>query len=115
MAVVDVSSGRVIATVPIGEGPDAVVVDTAKNFIFSSNGQDGTITVIKEESPNEYSVVETSVSEKSARSLALDGKTHTLYLSSAQFGAAPAATGDNPHPRPKVVSGSFHLLIVAPN
>jgi DNA-binding beta-propeller fold protein YncE len=115
MAVVDGSTGKVITTVPIGEGPDAVVFDAAKDLIFSSNGQDGTVTIIKEESPDNYSVVETVTAEKSARTEALDTKTHILYLSAAQFGAAPAATSDNPHPRPKIVPGSFHVLIVAPN
>jgi YVTN family beta-propeller protein len=115
MAVVDGSSGKVITTVPIGEGPDAVVFDAAKDLIFSSNGQDGTVTIIKEESPDEYSVVETATTEKSARTVALDSKTHILYLSAAQFGTAPAGTSDNPHPRPKIVPGSFHVLIVAPN
>ena len=115
MAVVDAKSGKVVTTVPIGEGPDAVAFDPARKLVFSSNGQDGTITVSKEESPDKYSVVETDTSERSARTLALDGKTHILYLSAAQFGAAPAATSDNPHPRPKIVPGSFHVLIVSPN
>jgi YVTN family beta-propeller protein len=114
MAVVDASSGKLVATVPIGDGPDAVVFDSEKKLIFSSNGEDGTISIVKEESPDKYSAVETETTEKGARTLALDGKTHSLYLSAAQFGAPPATTSDNPHPRPKVVSGSFHVLVVSP-
>jgi DNA-binding beta-propeller fold protein YncE len=113
MVVVDASTGKVVATVPIGKGPDAVVFDAEKNLVFSSNGQDGTITVIKEESADKYSVAETVATEKSARTLALDNKTHNLYLSAAQLGAPPAATADNPHPRPKVLAGSFHVLVVS--
>ncbi len=114
MAVIDADTGKVVRTVPIGDGPDAVAFDQGKKLIFSSNGQDGTITVIKEESADKYSVVETVKTEKSARTLALDSKEHNFYLSSAQFGPAPAATADNPHPRPTIVAGSFHVLIVSP-
>jgi DNA-binding beta-propeller fold protein YncE len=114
LAVIDADSGKVATTVPIGDGPDAVVFDPNKKLIFSSNGQDGNITVVKEESADKYSVIETVPTETSARTLALDSKQHILYLSSAQFGSAPAATADNPHPRPKIVAGSFHVLIVSP-
>jgi DNA-binding beta-propeller fold protein YncE len=113
MVVVDADSGKVVATVPIGKGPDAVVFDDEKHVAYSSNGQDGTITVIKQESADKYSVVETVATEKSARTVALDNKTHNLYLSAAQLGAAPAATADNPHPRPKIVAGSFKVLVVS--
>jgi DNA-binding beta-propeller fold protein YncE len=114
MAVVDSDSGKVVATVPIGNGPDAVAFDSEKNLIFSSNGRDGSITVVKEESPDKYSVVETDGTEKSARTVALDAKTHNLFLSAAQFGPPPEATADNPHPRPTIVAGSFHVLVVSP-
>jgi hypothetical protein len=70
--------------------------------------------VVKEESPNKYSVVETIPTEKSARTMALDSKSHHLYLSSAQLGAPPAATADDPHPRPKIVPDTFHILVVSP-
>jgi hypothetical protein len=113
MAVVDADSGKVVATVPIGDGPDAVALDPGKKFIFSSNGEDGNITVVREDSANKYSVVETITTEKSARTLALDSKLHNLYLSAAQFGPAPTATTDNPRPRPKIIAGSFHVLIVS--
>lgn len=114
MAVVDADGGKVVATVPIGKGPDAAAFDEGKSLIFSSNGQDGTLTVVKEESPNKYSVVETIPTEKSARTMALDSKSHHLYLSSAQLGAPPAATADDPHPRPKIVPDTFHVLVVSP-
>jgi DNA-binding beta-propeller fold protein YncE len=114
MAVVDADSGTVVAAVPIGNGPDAVAFDEGKKLIFSSNGQDGTITVVEEESPSKYTVIETDQTEKSARTEALDSKTHKLFLSSAQFGPAPAPTSDNPRPRPKIVAGSFRVLVVSP-
>jgi YVTN family beta-propeller protein len=113
MAVVDADSGRVITTVAIGDGPDAAGFDPGKKLAFSSNGE-GTLTVVKEDSPDKYTVVGTVPTERSARTMALDGKTHKLYLSAAQFGATPAATSDNPRPRPPIVPGSFHVLIVSP-
>jgi YVTN family beta-propeller protein len=113
MAVVDADSGKMIATVAIGNGPDATAYDADKKLVFSSNGQDGTLTVIKQDSADKYSVVETVPTEKSARTMALDRKTHYIYLSAAQFGPPPAPTTDNPHPRPTIVPDSFHVLVVS--
>jgi YVTN family beta-propeller protein len=113
MAVVDAESGKVIATVAIGNGPDATAYDADKKLVFSSNGQDGTLTVIKQDSADKYAVVETVPTEKSARTMALDSKTHYIYLSAAQLGPPPAPTADNPHPRPTIVPDSFHVLVVS--
>jgi len=114
MVTVDANSGKVVATVPIGKGSDAVAFDAERKLIFSSNGQDGTLTIIKSASADNYSVAETFPTEKSARTLALDSKTHNLYLSTAQIAEPPAATPDDPHPRPKVIPGSFHVLVLSP-
>lgn len=115
MMVVDADSGKIVATVPIGNGPDATRFDAEKKLVFSPNGRDGTLTVIKQDSPDKYSVLETVPTEKSARTMALDTKTHNLFFSSAQFGPAPAPTAGNPHGRPKIVADSFHVLVVSPN
>jgi DNA-binding beta-propeller fold protein YncE len=115
MMVMDADSGKIVATVPIGNGPDATRFDAEKKLVFSPNGRDGTLTVIKQDSPDKYSVLETVPTEKSARTMALDTKTHNLFFSSAQFGPAPAPTADNPRGRPSIVPGSFHVLVVSPN
>jgi DNA-binding beta-propeller fold protein YncE len=114
MAVVDASSGKVVATPNIGDGPDAAAFDPDKKLAFSSNGGSGTLTIVKESGPDQYSVVENVKTERGARTMALDQKTHRLYLSDASFGAAPAATATNPHPRPSIQAGTFKLLVVAP-
>jgi YVTN family beta-propeller protein len=114
MAVVDYDSGKIVATVPIGDGPDAAGYDADKKLAFSSNGE-GTVTVVKQESADKYSVAQTLKTEKSARTMALDPKTHKIYLPAAQFGPAPAPTPDNPRGRPPVVPGSFHLVVVSPS
>ena len=115
MAVVDYDSGKVVATVPIGDGPDAAGYDADKKLVFSSNGQSGTLTVVKQEGPDKYSVLDNVATEKSARTMAIDSSTHKIYLPAAKFGPAPAATKDNPRPRPTIVPGSFHVLIVSPS
>ncbi len=113
MAVVNADSGQVMATVAIGNGPDAAGYDPARKLVFSSNGE-GTLTVVRQDSPDKYTVLENAATERSARTMSLDTKTHKIYLSAAQLGAAPEATADNPHPRPKIIPDSFHVLVLSP-
>src|ERR1700730_9506234 len=113
MAVVNADSGQVITTVAIGSGPDAAAYDAGRKLVFSSNGE-GTLTVVKQDSADKYTVLANVPTEKSARTMSLDAKSHKIYLSAAQLGATPEATAENPHPRPKVLPGSFHVLVVSP-
>jgi len=110
MAVVDADSGKVVTTVPIGDGVDANGFDPETGFVFASCGE-GTLTVAHEDSPDKYTVVENVATQKGARTMTLDPKTHTVYLVTAGFGPPPAATADNPHPRPALLPDSFTLLI----
>ncbi len=114
MAILNADSGQVIATVAIGDGPDAAAYDPESKLAFSSNGE-GTLTVVKQDGADKYTVLANVPTEKSARTMALDPKTHKIYMSAAQLGSAPEATADNPRPRPKIVQGSFHILVVSPN
>ena len=113
MAVVDPDSGKVIATPPIGEGVDADAFDPETGYAFASNGRSGTLTVVHEDSKNKFSVVEDVPTQLGARTMALDPKTHDIYLVTAQFGPPPAPTADNPHPRPfpTIVPDSFVVLV----
>ncbi len=113
MAVVDADSGKIVTTAPTGEGTDAAAFDPGTRLAFASNGRDATLTVIKEESPDKYSVVENAKTQRGARTMALDLKTHKIYLSDAEFGPAPAPTTEAPRPRPKMVPGSFKLLVMS--
>lgn len=108
MAVVDADSGKVVATPKIGEGPDAAAFDPGTNDVFSSNGETGTLTVIHEDAPDKYAVVENVTTEKGARTMALDLKTHVLYLPAAEM--IPPAAGQK---WPTVKPGTMHLIIVA--
>ena len=85
MAVMNADTGQVITTVPIGDHVDATAFDAASKLIFNSNGE-GTITVIREDSPDKYSVVETVKTLPRAKTMALDPKTHRLFLSTAESG-----------------------------
>jgi YVTN family beta-propeller protein len=112
LVVTDAISGRHVAEVPIGKGPDAAAFDSTKGLVFSSNGQDGTLTVIHEDDPDHYSVIATAITQKSARTMALDPKTHKVYLVAAEFGATPEPSAGNARPRAAVLDGSFKVLIV---
>jgi DNA-binding beta-propeller fold protein YncE len=114
MAVVDSTNGKVVTTVPTGKGTDAAAFDDEKQLAFASNGQSGTLTVVHEVSPDKYDVVENVATQRSARTMALDTKTHHIFLPAAKYGEAPAPTEKNPRPRPPVVPGSFELIEVVP-
>jgi DNA-binding beta-propeller fold protein YncE len=114
MIVSDAESGRQVARVAIGAGPDAAAFDADLGFAFSSNGIDGTLTVIHQESPDAYRVIATVQTQKSARTMALDPATHRIYLAAARLGDTPPATADNPNPRPSIVPDSFVILVAKP-
>ena len=111
MAVTDADSGNPVASVPIGEGPDAAAFDPQRQLAFSSNGESGTLTVVHEDSADHYTVLANVPTQKSARTMALDPD-GDIYLSAAQFGARPKPSADNPHGRPPLVPGSFTILVV---
>jgi YVTN family beta-propeller protein len=112
MVVVNTADGHVVGQVPTGDGPDGAEFDSSSQLAFSPNGGDGTLTVVHEDAPDKFSVVQTLPTQKGARTMTLDPKTHNVFLITAEFGPPPAPTADRPHPRPAVVPGSFTLLIV---
>ncbi len=111
MVVVNADTGTVVATPEIGDGPDAAGFDAAHQLAFSSNGE-GSLTVVHEDSPDKYSVVQTLTTQRGARTMAFDASSGKVYLVTAQFGPRPAATPDNPRPRPAIVPDSFVVLEV---
>ena len=106
MPVTDADSGKIVATIAIGDGVDATAFDPGTQLAFSSNGE-GTLTVVHEDSPDKYTVLENVPTKKSARTMGLDLKTHNVFLPAADFDA-PAA-GER---RGKMKAGSFVLLVV---
>jgi DNA-binding beta-propeller fold protein YncE len=103
-------AGKVVASVPIGQGVDAAAFDPATQFAFASCG-DGTITVAHEDSPDKYTVVDTISTQRGARTMALDTANHRVFTVTADFNPPAAATADNPNPRPVPVPGTFTVLI----
>ena len=109
MIILDSDNGKIVAQVPIGKRVDGVVFDPSTKQAICSNGE-GSITVVQEVSANEFKAVETVKTEVGARTIAIDPKTHHVFVSTAQYGETPAATTENPRPRPKIVPGTFMIL-----
>ena len=112
MAISNTASGKVIATVPIGEGVDADRFDPATGFAFASNGETGTMSVVHEDSPTKFSLVENVPTQAGARTMEIDPASHRLYVVTADMQPG-TPTPDRPHPRPAPVPGTFRLLILS--
>lgn len=112
MAVVDADSGKVIATPAIGQGVDANAFDPQTRLAFSSNG-DGTLTVVHEDSPDKYTVVENTPTQRFARTMALDPASHNVYLVTAEIEELPPQK-EGERPRRTVKPGTFVLLVMSP-
>jgi len=108
VAVTDADTGHVVATPPIGNGVDATAFDPGTGFVFNSCGE-GILTVIHEDSPDKFTVVESVKTQPGARTMALDTRTHNVYLSIAEFEPAPPPPPGQ-RPRRKIVPGTFGVL-----
>ena len=113
MAVTNADTGAQVAKVAIGKGPDAAAYDEQRGIVYSSNGE-GTLSVIKQTSPDRYTVQQTLKTQAGARTMALDPANGHVYLVTAEFGPAPAATAQQPRPRPAPVPGTFGVLVAGP-
>jgi len=106
LVAVDATSGKIIAQLPIGKGCDGAAFDSTLKNIYTSNGSDGTITVVHEEAKDKFTVIETVKTKKSARTICIDEATHKLYLPAAD---TEPAVGNA---RPKMIPGTFQILVV---
>jgi DNA-binding beta-propeller fold protein YncE len=111
MAISDIKTGKVLTTLPIGEGADGVAFDPGTGTAFSSNGE-GTMTVVQDVK-GKYEVVQTVTTKRGARTVTVDTATHRVYTPTAAFGPAPAPTEQNKRPRAPMLADTFHLLVVA--
>lgn len=109
LVVMDATNGKIIDKLPIGDGCDGAAFDPTTKLIFTSNGE-GTVTVVKEISANEYKVIDNIPTKKGARTISLDEKTHALYLPTADYEVLPADAPKNT--RPKMIVGSFQVLVL---
>jgi len=111
MAVVNADSGKVVTTLPIGAGVDANRYDPGTGLAFSSNGQAATLTVVREESPDQFTKLGDVTTEPAARTMAIDLKTHDVFLATANMGPRPTvATAQNPRRFPRMIAGTFRIL-----
>jgi len=104
LVMLDSSTGKMISSLPIGQGVDATAFDAGTQFAFASCG-DGTVTVAQEDATNKLTLVQTLATEHGARTMAFDPSMHKIYLASAKFEPAPAGQ------RPKIIAGSFKILV----
>lgn len=110
MGISDAVTGKLIATVPIGSGVDANGFDSGTGYAFASTG-DGMLTVVHEDTPDKFTVVDNVKTMPGARTMALDPQTHRVYTVSAKFGPAPAAAAGQRR-RPPMIPGTFTLLVL---
>jgi DNA-binding beta-propeller fold protein YncE len=112
MVMMDSQSGKVVATVPIGPGVDANSFDPETKYVFASCGGDGTVTIAREDAPDKLTVVQVLKTARGARTMALDPKTHRIYLAAADFETPAVQPALRQRPaRPKMIPNSFRVLV----
>jgi YVTN family beta-propeller protein len=111
MIVIDSQTGRLIAAPAIGEGADAVAFDAPHQLVFSSNGESGTMTVVRAAAPAGYDTIQTVPTKLGARTMAVDPSSGTVYTVSAALGPKPPASPSNPKRRPAILPDSFVVLV----
>jgi DNA-binding beta-propeller fold protein YncE len=112
MAVLDVTTGKVVASQPIGRGVDAAEFDPATGLIYFSTGGDGAVSIFHEDSPDKYTLVENVKTQPGARTMALDHKTGKVCVAVADLGPRPDAEPGKPQPRAPIIPGTFSVLVV---
>ena len=110
MLMMNSDNGKIVATVPIGQGVDANTFDPGTQLAFASCG-DGTTTIAHEDSPDKLTVVQTLQTAPGARTMALDPKTHKIYLAAAQFESATNQPAGGERRRPRMIPGTFKILV----
>ena len=110
LVILDSESGKVLQSFPISAGADAAVYEPETGYIFVST-REGFVHIFHEDSPDRFSEADTVKTEFGAKTMGLDTKTHNIFLDTADFTPAPAATADHPHPQRSAIPGTFHVLV----
>ena len=106
LAIMDADSGKVLQTFPIGDGVDTNIYEPETGLLFTTT-REGTLHIFHEDTPDKFSVVETVKTEFGARNMALDPKTHRLFIDTGDFAPAAAPTADNPNHNQPLFRGRF--------
>jgi len=109
MIVLDADNGRILASLPIGSNCDGAGLDPETQLAFASNGE-GTLTIVREESPTIFSVLDTVATKRGTRTMTVDPKTHSVFLPTAEFNPTPQPTAEQPRPCPVTIPDTFVLL-----
>ena len=112
MVILDSVSGKIVSEAAIGADPDSAAFDPALGIAYSSN-KDGTLTLVKENDPDHFSVLQNVATQKGAKTMTYDPDNHRAFLVTATFGETPQPTKEQPKPRPAIVPDSFVVLVVA--
>ena len=115
MVIMDSATGKVVASLAAGNGIDATSFDPGTQLAFASAGGSGNVTIAHEDTPDKFTVVQTLATERSARTMALDTATHKIYLASAQFEAPATPPPAGGRQRPKMIPGTFKVLVYGLN
>ncbi len=106
------TSGKIVATNPIGAGVDAAEFDPKTGLVYFSTGANGVLSIFHQKSPDEDELVESVPTQPGARTMAVDRKTGKVYVAAAELGPRPAPTPENPRPRPPIIPGTFAVLVI---
>jgi DNA-binding beta-propeller fold protein YncE len=112
LVVLDSDTGKVVATPTIGDDPDGAAYDASTGTVFTSN-VDGTLTVIHEDTPDKYTVVQNVTTKPGCRTIAIDSEGGRVFLPTAKFSPKPAPTATVPNPSAPIVPGTFEVVVVA--
>jgi YVTN family beta-propeller protein len=112
MVILDAQNGKILTTLEIGEHVDGIAFDPENKRAYSSNGE-GNVTVVGEINENKFSVLTTIPTQRGARTICIDKNTHHIFLPVAEYGETPAATAENPRPRPSIKPGTFTILDIS--
>ena len=111
LLVMDSTDGRVVANVPAGRGIDGTAFDPGTQLVFVPNGRDGNVTIVHEDTPDIFTVVQTLPTALGARTIAVDPVSHKIYLPTAVFGDSPSGSNQ----RPRMIPGSFKVMVFGPS
>jgi DNA-binding beta-propeller fold protein YncE len=115
--VVDAKTGKVVATIPVGKGVDAAAMDVSAHLLFAPGGQDSSMTIIRQNGPDSYAVVGKITTRRGSRTMALDPRTHRIYVAFGRYGppAVPDTGGRGGRGRgPVAIADSFSVLVLEP-